>query len=661
VTLLGTYEYVDEAGALLYCVERYEPKAFKQRAASGAKSLDGVRRVLYRLPQLLAAVERGDDAYFVEGEKDVHAIEAAGAVATCVSGGTGGWRPEFVDHFRGAHVTIVADNDEPGRTFAAKVAGALKPVAASLAVVVARVGKDAYDHFEAGFGLYQFEDITVEALTEAVTQPDDDGWTAPAPIHVVASVPPFPTHVLPPVIADYVEALAEDISVPVDLPGVVALGVLAACAGGHVNIAGRGGQWIEDLNLYVAVAMPPGTGKSPVFKRMLKPLYDAEVDIIKAVEPAYRTHEHDRLMIEHDYEEAIKEAKKAGGIERASKMLYVEQKRAELDALKPVPLPRIIADDVTPEKLAAVLAENGGRLAIMSAEGGVFDIMAGRYSKDGKGNFDVYLKGHAGDQIRVERLNRPPDFVERPSLTICLTVQPDVLVGLGANKAAVGRGLPARFLYSTPVTGDVDVDAEPAPPELAEFYRDYVHALAVRLHLLPEPVLLRMSPEAVEAVQAYRRRVVRGGDGVVRDWTGKVDAHILRLTGLMHVAHGRPLNEQVSAGAVAAAADLMDYFTVHALAVFDAMGADPDLDVARVVGAWLVDHTGETVTKRDIFIGVRSSTLRKVSDLDGALLLLEQHGWIRPVTSPNGSSRHGRPSSPAYEVNPTSARCARSV
>ena len=51
------------------------------------------------------------------------------------------------------------------------------------------------------------------------------------------------------------------------------------------------------------------------------------------------------------------------------------------DAIEVPPIPRLVADDITPEAAASLLAEQGGRLAIISAEGGIFDIIAGRYSQ----------------------------------------------------------------------------------------------------------------------------------------------------------------------------------------------------------------------------------------------------------------------------------------
>lgn len=158
---VATYDYVDEEGTLLYQVVRKEPKAFLQRKPSGvggwSYELNGTRRVLYRLPQLIEAVALHKLIHVVEGEKDVHAVEAKGGVATCNVGGAGKWRPEYSEVLRGASVRIVADRDKPGRKHACEVAAALQGIAASVETVEARTGKDAADHLAAGHGLDDFE------------------------------------------------------------------------------------------------------------------------------------------------------------------------------------------------------------------------------------------------------------------------------------------------------------------------------------------------------------------------------------------------------------------------------------------------------------------------------------------------------------------------
>jgi hypothetical protein len=119
-----------------------------------------VRRVLYRLPAVLEAARAGGTVYVAEGEKDVHALERAGAVATCNPAGAGKWRPEYADALAGAHVVVVADADEPGRKHARQVAASLEGKATSVAVVAPGKGKDAADHLAAGRGLEDFEPLT---------------------------------------------------------------------------------------------------------------------------------------------------------------------------------------------------------------------------------------------------------------------------------------------------------------------------------------------------------------------------------------------------------------------------------------------------------------------------------------------------------------------
>jgi putative DNA primase/helicase len=160
-TSAAVYPYTDEEGSLLFEVIRKPGKKFSQRRPDGKGghiySLNGTRRVLYHLPQLLEAIENGEDIFIPEGERDVEAIEAAGGFATCNPGGAGKWNDDLTEMLKGAVlVHIIADKDAPGRKHAVRVAASLEKVGIQYELVQARLGKDAADHLAAGHGLGDF-------------------------------------------------------------------------------------------------------------------------------------------------------------------------------------------------------------------------------------------------------------------------------------------------------------------------------------------------------------------------------------------------------------------------------------------------------------------------------------------------------------------------
>lgn len=175
-SVAATYKYTDENGASLFEVVRYEPKGFAQRrplkGGGHAWNLKGVRRVPYRLPAVVKAIAQGLPIYFPEGEKDVHAIENAGGVATTTPGGASGWRDEYAEALSGASEVIVisdvdADNPQkPGPRLAMRKAEALERLGIKTTIVFPKAGNDAADHLAAGCGLDEWNPF--------VPAPDED-------------------------------------------------------------------------------------------------------------------------------------------------------------------------------------------------------------------------------------------------------------------------------------------------------------------------------------------------------------------------------------------------------------------------------------------------------------------------------------------------------
>lgn len=148
------YEYTDEAGVLLYEVvryyDKYDEKQIRPRRpatdadrASGAKVIDGfvwnlgdVRRVLYRLPELIEAIQMHETIYLVEGEKDADSLRARGLTATTNAFGAGTWDDAFSSVLAGANVVLLRDNDIAGARRALSIATKLQRVASSVRCIL---------------------------------------------------------------------------------------------------------------------------------------------------------------------------------------------------------------------------------------------------------------------------------------------------------------------------------------------------------------------------------------------------------------------------------------------------------------------------------------------------------------------------------------------
>ncbi|WP_345411722.1 YfjI family protein [Pseudonocardia xishanensis] len=332
-------------------------------------------------------------------------------------------------------------------------------------------------------------------------------------------------------------AVAEFTQTPLDLPGCLALAALSTAAGGRAEIEIRPG-WREPLNLYTVVAMPPDSRKSAVFAAMTAPLLEAERQLIDQARPRIVEAELARKMAAKEAERRTIEATNVRDPDARVEALNAAAEYT-LEAEKPVPaLPCLIADDVTTEAAASLLAEQRGRLAVLSAEGGIFSTFAGRYSS-GVPNLEAFLKGHAGDLLRVDRKGRPAEHVEAPALTLGLALQPEVLQDIARMPGFRGRGLLARILYSLPenTVGRRQVGAPAVPAPIDKTYTSRLTRLVMLLADRDEPQRLRLSREADREVLDLERhlepRLAPHADlAHMTDWASKLNGAIARLAGL---------------------------------------------------------------------------------------------------------------------------------
>lgn len=156
--------YLSGSGRVVGVVQRHQPKTFRpltmQAGQWRLKSSEQLKGTPYRLPAVVAAVDRGDPVWVVEGERDADTLAREGIAATCNAGGAGKWTDAHSRWLTGAHVTVCTDADEPGRRHAAAVVASLAGVAASVRLVEPAPGcKDISDHLAAGKALTEVVEV----------------------------------------------------------------------------------------------------------------------------------------------------------------------------------------------------------------------------------------------------------------------------------------------------------------------------------------------------------------------------------------------------------------------------------------------------------------------------------------------------------------------
>jgi hypothetical protein len=510
------------------------------------------------------------------------------------------------------------------------------------------------------------EDIERAAI-QAEGSASDAGsadWPEPDRFDIM-KLPTFPVSALSPWLRNWATAEAAATQTPPDLSACISLGTtsLAAASVHHVEV--RPG-WTEPTNLWLVVALPPGERKSAVFKDATEPVFAYTKHAAEKMAPQIAARASERRVLQLQIKEAEAAAvrhKKYEGLDGQQAAIELLSRLVELPELH---APVLLTDDVTPEALAVLLAQHGERMGIFSAEGGPFELMAGRYSEKGT-NFEIFLKSHPGDHHIAHRVHREPVMLTHPLVTLAVTVQPGVIQGLHEKEGFRSRGLLARFLYSLPKTALGTREADPAPIDPAA--RDAYNAALVTMLVQSGGAgaggsaavqkTLRMAAEADEARSQYQTelepRLGEKGDlHVIGDWANKLVGTVCRIAGVLHVAdHATALDKmplEISGATFERAILVGNYFLEHAVAAFGQMAADPDVETAKRVWAWIERKGVRKFSQRDAGLALHA----QAADVVSALAILVERHLVReqPPAKPSG----GRPGGPTYAVNPRGLR-----
>jgi hypothetical protein len=528
------------------------------------------------------------------------------------------------------------------------------------------------DPFEADKGYTPFTVLTLlkfggdfkaaaRSLTgdpEVLVRPDQP-WERIIPLDAQA-VDPFPISIIPETYQNMMEAVSVSTQTPIDMAGILGITVPAAVLAKTVAVAVRE-DWTEPVNLFSFVAAPPGSRKSAVFSHMTRPLYDWEAESIRIHSNEIKLAKQELRSVEQKIEGTIKEMAKAGE-EMAPELrcklekLNTEQERISEILRQEV---RLLADDVTPEKLAQLMAQHNGKMAVFSADTNIFEMMLGRYS--GETNLDVYLKSHSGDPIRVDRVGRDSDIIRNPALTMAFTVQPDVLQGLMRKPALRGRGMLGRIWYCLPTDGIGyrEFHTPPVPTHVSQAYKVSLQSMLSLKPVVTQsgavvPNLLHLTEDAAayfwDRALSIEHRQRPGGDlSMMTDWASKLHGLVARFAAILHVMNDEEICRPIRLTTMVSAWTLGNYAVSHAKKAFIEMGSDTTLIEARAILSWIRKEGRGEFSRRDInrFL---PSIFPKAESPDLALKMLSDRGYIREIASKKNSA--GRKPSPKFEVHP---------
>jgi Protein of unknown function (DUF3987) len=462
--------------------------------------------------------------------------------------------------------------------------------------------------------------------------------------------PQLPIDRLGPFWADWCVRSAAAVSAPVDY----VFGSLLASAGAalaNVRWPNAGSSWSEPPILWCALVGSPSAGKSPSMDSVFNLVRFAEDRMGVGFEEQYREYETRKHAAEASRDKwkfAVKAAVEMGETPPSMPI--------EASEPKPPARPRIRVADATTEKLGALAASLPRGLLLQRDE---LSGWIGAFDRYGGGGSDraFAIEMYGGRPHLVDRMRTPePLNIRHLSVGVLGGVQPDKLHDIIASP---DDGLASRLLWCWPdALPNFSLVRTPLDDTAAQdaFARLASLSMGSDKYGNPEPVRVRLSPDAEDIIEEFAQEIGRRAEeasDMFAGSLGKARGHILRIATILEylwwcAARGVQEPETISARAVEAAAALVDaYFIPMAERVFgDAVIPAQDkaaMLLARYLRREKLSDFNARVTRRNIGGLVRDSSM-----MDAACNVLAEAGLIRPVLRSAGSGRKPK----NYEVNP---------
>ncbi|UJR64724.1 DUF3987 domain-containing protein [Dickeya zeae] len=392
-----------------------------------------------------------------------------------------------------------------------------------------------------------------------------------------ASVCPFPTDALPPLMKNAISYLQNSGKIPAELAANAVLAAVSLACQPLIEVFNPHTNIEEHCALNILTLAQSGTGKSSVSKQVMKPFDEFRERLTKYHVGKLSTYREDYAVWKNKYkalENNLRDAvKKDDYVDEAQAAL---KSHVSIEPTKPV-LPTFVYNDTSISALITGLNE-------YPFAGLVSDEASNFFDKRLKDNMAFLNKAWDGDTYEFRRSNHEP-LSFKPTLTVSLMMQPSLFLDFMKKDGdkALESGFLSRFLFtnihqnsflSSGITGHRYCSNPVTRDELAlTHFHNQINKLLEkqREHILSgqrEKMVLRLSSEA----EIY--------------WENLRDSWLaLTLQGNAWF-HIKPMVLKANTNMLRIAA-LFSYFTVQETDIIS-------LDVitqASMIMAWYLNHT----------------------------------------------------------------------
>lgn len=451
-------------------------------------------------------------------------------------------------------------------------------------------------------------------------------------------------------LAQWVEQAAQSKGAPADYVFASLMSVFASALGNSRWVRIWHG-WSEPPILWSMCIGLPSAGKSPAVDAAVLPLRNVERELREAEAAkvqAWDIKNDVAKIAEQGWKEAVKAALKNGD---------TSPEKPKECAIDPAPhMPRLVVNDATIERLGALLArQQRGTLQLRDELAGWLEGMT-RYASGGSDRA-FWLEAFGGRSHTVERMSRDPITVEQLSVSVLGGIQPDRLSSLLLKSD--DDGLVARFLPVWP---------EPAPIRRPlPWHDEALIERAQRQVLSVQPVLdkdgrevphfVPLSAEAqnqMDALRVYVRMLEAGSEGLMISFVGKLPGMAARLALVLtflewSIIGGAHPTEVTGETFGKAKHLLLSYYVPMAQRAYSSGSMPKGEKAARALLSVIGEKKLTSFSTHDVYRFGRRGKKTK-ADLDPALAILEEAGWIQSiemVPGPKGGRKRRE-----FAVNP---------